>query len=142
MNKTEPGNATNSEETISICDVMKTNTSKVIKKFESQVPVGIQQYSDLYSTFLHTLDDVYGTCYVSEKEFFDQLDLDPKILKSFQEFSKSYSDFWIDQIDLYAKYKGELIKTQISYLQTYDSFMHVLMDSYAKTLAQLNTMNG
>ncbi|TFH02755.1 MAG: hypothetical protein E4G77_01735, partial [Nitrosopumilus sp.] len=70
MSKTETLSETKPEEKISVCDIMKTNTSKVIQKFESQIPSKFQQYSDLYTKFLHTLDDVYGTCYISDKEFF------------------------------------------------------------------------
>ena len=61
---------------ISVCDIMKTNTSKIIQKLESQIPSQFQQYSDLYSSYLHTMDDVYGTCYMSEKKFFDNLNID------------------------------------------------------------------
>ncbi len=132
MSKTE------SKEKISVCDVMKTNTSKVIQKFESKIPANFQQNSDLYTAYLHTLDDVYGTCYVSEKEFFDKLNIDQGVLKSIQEFTKIFTDTWMDQIDQYSKYRDEFIQIQISSLQVYDNFMHAMMDSYAKALAQFN----
>jgi hypothetical protein len=138
MSKTETLSETKPEEKISVCDIMKTNTSKVIQKFESQIPSKFQQYSDLYTKFLHTLDDVYGTCYISEKEFFDKLNIDQGVLKSIQEYSKSFTDTYLNQIDLYAKYRQEFIQTQISSLKIYDDFMHTMMESYAKTLSQFN----
>ena len=138
MSKTETLSETKPEEKISVCDIMKTNTSKVIQKFESQIPSKFQQYSDLYTKFLHTLDDVYGTCYISEKEFFDKLNIDQGVLKSIQEYSKSFTDTYLNQIDLYAKYRQEFIQTQISSLKIYDDFMHTMMGSYAKTLSQFN----
>ena len=82
MSKTETKSETKPEEKISVCDIMKTNTSKIIQKFESKIPPRFQQYSDLYAAYLHTIDDVFGTCYISEKEFFDKLNIDQGILHS------------------------------------------------------------
>ncbi len=91
MSKTETVSETKPTEKISVCDIMKTNTSKIIQKIESQAPAKFQQFSDLYTAYLHTLDDVYGTCYISEKEFFDKLNIDQGVLKSFQEYSKAFT---------------------------------------------------
>lgn len=137
MSKTETVPKTKLEK-ISICDIMKTNTTKVIQKLESQIPTQFQQYSDLYTSYLHTMDDVYGTCYISEKEFFDNLNIDQGILKSIQEYSKTSTDTWLDQITVYAKYRQEFLQMQISSLKMYDDFLHAMMGSYAKTLSQFN----
>ena len=138
MSKTEITSDTKPEGKISVCDIMKTNTSKIIQKFESQIPSRFQQYSDLYAAYLHTIDDVFGTCYISEKEFFDKLNIDQGVLHSIQEYTKSLTDAYLAQIDLYAKSREEFVQTQISSLKVYDNFMHTMMDSYAKTLSQLN----
>ena len=63
-------------ETTSICDVMKDNTSEIIQKLELQIPTFMQLYSDLYTKYLHMLDDLYSSCYLSEKEFLDKLGMD------------------------------------------------------------------
>lgn len=138
MSKTGAVLETKPEEKISVCDIMKTNTSKVIQKFESHIPSRFQQYSDLYAAYLHTIDDVFGTCYISEKEFFDKLNIDQGVLNSIQEYSNAVTETYLDQIDLYAKYRRELIQMQISSLTVYDNFMHTMMDTYAKTLSQFN----
>ena len=138
MSKTEIVTKTKSEEKISVCDIMKTNTSKIIQKFESKIPSQFQQYSDLYTAYLHTIDDVFGTCYISEKEFFDKLNIDQGVLSSFQDYSKAVTETYLDQIELYAKYRQEFIQTQTSSLKVYDNFMHTMMDSYAKILSQFN----
>jgi hypothetical protein len=142
MSKTETLSKNKSEEKISICDIMKTDTSKVIQKFESKIPSIFQQYSDLYTAYLHTIDDMYGTCYISEKEFFDKLNIDQGILKAIQEYSKSFTDTYLDQIDLYTKSRQEFIHIQISSLKVYDNFMHAMMESYAKTLSQINKVTN
>ncbi len=73
-----------------MCGVMKSKTSSVIRKMESQIPSYVQEYSDLYAEYLHTIDDLFGTCYISEKEFFDKLNIDQKTLKAFD----NLSSFW------------------------------------------------
>ena len=142
MSKIQTVSKIKPEEKISVCDIMKTNTSKIIQKFESQSPSKFQQSADLYTAYLHTMDDVYGTCYISEKEFFDKLNIDQGVLSSFQEFSKAFTETYLDQIDMYGKYRQEIIQMQISSLSIYDNFMHIMMDSYAKTLSQFNKVTS
>ena len=89
---------TKTENKVSICDIMKNNTSEVIKKIESQAPSLMQKYSDLYMTYLHTIDDISGTCYISEKEFFDKLNIDQGILKEAEKFSGVLPKIYLNQI--------------------------------------------
>jgi len=126
------------ENKVSVCDIMKNNTSEVIKKIESQAPSLIQKYSDLYVTYLHTIDDIFGTCYISEKEFFDKLNIDQGILKEAEKFSGAFTAIYLDQIEFSSKYLEANIQMRVSALKTYDNFIHVMMDSYAKTLSQFN----
>jgi hypothetical protein len=123
---------------ISICDVMKEDTSKVIQKLESQIPLNLQQYSDLYYAYLHTLEDTFCTCYISEKEFFDKLNIDQGILAAYQKYSNVFTDTFLDQIELFSKFKEQNIQAQKSCLDVYDKLMHSMMDSYAKFLSQYN----
>ena len=136
MSKTE--NVSKIENKVSVCDIMKNNTSQIMKKIESQSPSLIQKYSDLYMIYLHTIDDIFSTCYISEKEFFDKLDIDQGILKEAEKFSKALTAIYIDQIELSSKYLEANIQMRVSALKTYDNFMHVMMESYAKTLSQFN----
>ena len=126
------------ENKISICDIMKNNTSEVIKKLEMQIPSSVQQYSDLYTTYLHTVDDIFGTCYIAEKKLYDKLNLDQGVLKEFQEFSNVLTKSYLNQIEISAKYVDAYVQTRKSSLKVYDNFMHVIMDSFAKTLSQFN----
>jgi len=134
MNKIE----NTSKNEISVCDIMKKNTSDIVKKFESQTPLLIQKYSDLYIAFLHTIDDMFGTCYISEKEFFDKLNLDQGVLKELQKFSNSLTEMSLNQIESSSKYLEAYIQMRISALKTVDNFTHIMMYYYAKTLSQYN----
>jgi len=127
------------KEKISICDVMKGNTSKTIKKMESQIPSLVQQYSDLYSAYLHSFDDIFGTCYIAEKEFFDKLGIDNKTLKTFKEFSDILTRNHSTQVDSYSNFLRSYVQMRISALNTFDNYVHVMMDSYSKILSQVNS---
>ncbi len=126
------------ENDLSICDVFKTDTSEIIKKLESQVPSVFQNYSNLYTEYLHMWDDIFGGCYISEKEFFDKLNIDPIILKQIKTNSESMKKSYLEFIDVNTKYWDEYFKMRISAVKSFDSFMHVMMESYAKTLSQFN----
>ncbi len=115
---------------------MKNNTSEIIKKIESQAPSLMQKYSDLYMTYLHTIDDISSTCYISEKEFFDKLNIDQGILKEVEKFSGALTTIYLNQIEISSKYLEAYVQMRVSALKTYDNFMHVIIDSYAKTLSQ------
>ena len=136
MSKTE--SVSKIENKVSICDIMKNNTSEIIKKIESQAPSLMQKYSDLYMTYLHTIDDISGTCYISEKEFFDKLNIDQGILKELEKFSGALTKIYLNQIEISSKYLEAYVQMRVSALKTYDNFVHVMIDSYAKTLSQFN----
>ena len=125
-------------EELSVCDIMKNDTSEVIKKLESTMPIMFQNYSDLYTRYLHMLDDVYGTCYIAEKEFFDKLNLDNKILQQIKANSESMKKFYIKNIELSSNLFDQTLQTKISTAELFDTYAHLMMESYARWLSQLN----
>jgi predicted transcriptional regulator len=126
------------EEKLSICDIMKEGTSEIIKKMESKMPATFQSYSDMYSKYLHTLDDIFGTCYIAEKEFFDKLNIDQDILRQIKQNSESVRKNYVDNIDRAAKLFDENIKIGMESIESFDSYAHMSMESYAKMLSQFN----
>ena len=134
----EPATKSTNQDKISVCDVMKNNTSKIIKKMESQVPSYVQQYSDLYTEYLHMFDDLFGTCYMAEKEFFDKLGLDDKTLKAFDDYFSNITENYSKQIEMSTHLMSNYVKMRISAIQTFDKYMHITMDSYAMLLSQFN----
>lgn len=120
---------------LSICNIFKDNSSKIINKMEIQIPSHFQIYSDMYKEYLHVLDDVFGTCIISEKEFFEKISTDENSLKHIKSFSDSVTDFWIKQIESYDSYLKWYSQMRISGMKSYDQVMHVMMDSYSKTIS-------
>jgi len=126
------------EEKLSICDIMKEDTSEIIKKMESNMPSLFQNYSDLYTEYLHMWNDIFGTCYIAEKEFFDKLNIDQRMLRQLKGNSKSIKKNYIENIDMTGKFFDEYIKMRISAIKSFDNYTHVMMESYAKILSQFN----
>jgi hypothetical protein len=125
-------------EKISICDIMKGNTSEIIQKLECQILSFVQNYSDLYTAYLHMFDDIFGTCYIAEKEYFDKLQIDPKVLKQLKEHTETLKQNSIESIEMFTKFFDAYAKMRISAVKSFDNYIHVMMDSYAKMLSNLN----
>ena len=139
MEKSEKsGNNKNSK--ISICDVMKTDSSRIIQKLESQIPLNFQESSILYTAYLQTIDHVFGTCLIAEKEFFEKLNIDQNLLLSYQKYSNFLADVCLKQIDYYSKFRQTNIQIQMSLLESYDGFFKSVVDSYGKLLSQFNNV--
>jgi len=125
-------------EHVSICDVMKGNTSEIIRKHESVIPLFLQNYSNLYAEFLHVFDNIYGTCYINEKEFFDKLNIDQRLLKQLKDNSEYIKNRYLENIELSTRFLDEQIKMQTSAMHSFESFANIMMDSYQKSLSQIN----
>lgn len=130
------------ESSISICDILKDRTSEIVKKMEYQLPLATQQYSDLYTAYLHSFDDMFGTCYISQKEFFDKLNISQETLREFDKYLESLSKFYQNWIDLGSKYGQSYVEAKLSVLKSYDQFAHIAMNSFAQTWAKFNEINN
>ena len=137
MSKNKPD-----ESSISICDILKDRTSEIVKKMECQLPLTMQQYSDLYTAYLHSFDDMFGTCYISQKEFFDKLNISQETLREFDKYLDSLSTSYQNWIDLNSKSGQIYVQTKLSMIKSYDQFIHIAMNSYAQYLAKFNEINN
>ncbi|QLH07974.1 hypothetical protein [Nitrosopumilus ureiphilus] len=113
---------------ISVCDLLKNNTTKIIKKYETQTPIYTQLYSNFYDEYLHSLEDIFGTCYLSEKHFFDNLGIDKKTLDATDKFWRGYTETTISNIDMYTNFRKAQFDTMVSFMRSYDHFVHLGMD--------------
>ena len=123
---------------LSLCNVLKDDTTEIIQKLELQAPTLFQINSDLYTTYLHMFDDMFGTCYLSEKEFFDKLNIDQGILKQVKLNSEAIKKICLENIDMYTKYLDASGKMKISAIKSFDNYFHVMMQSYGQFLSQFN----
>jgi len=139
---TETTEETSSQVDVSVCDIMKGNTSEIIKKMESQIPTYFQMHSDVYTEFLHTMDDLFGTCFIAEKEFFDKLNFDQYTMKLFDSYWKNITKMYSSQIDMSTNFLRAYSQMRISGIKLFDNYMHVMMESYTKMLSQYNFSLG
>ena len=136
--KTKKHTSAKADIPISVCDVMKDNTSKIIKKLESQIPFSTQHYFDLYAAFLHSVDDVFGTCFIAEKQFFDKLGFDQNMLKSFKYASDQFTNSILTNIEMTNNLQKSNLQTQKNFLDVYEQYTHSFVDSYWKSLTEFN----
>ncbi len=129
---------TKKNNSISICDLLKNNTTKIIRKYETQTPIFIQMYSNYYNEYLHSLEDIFGTCYLSEKHFFDSLGVDTKTLSATNKFWKGFTETTISHIDMYTNFRKAQFDTMVSFMKSYDHFVHLGMDYCAEMFSQFD----
>ncbi len=125
-------------DSISICDLLKNNTTKIIRKYETQGPIFVQMYSDYYNEYLHSLEDIFGTCYLSEKHFFDSLGIDEEILVAADKFWMGFTETTISHIDMYTNFRKVQFDTMISFMRTYDHFVHLGMNYCAEMFSHFD----
>ena len=126
------------DDSISVCDLLKDNTTKIIKKCETQTTIYAQLYSNYYDEYLHSLEDIFGTCYLSEKHFFDSLGIDTKTLDATDKLWKGITETTISHIDMYTNFRKAQFDTMISFMKSYDHFVHLGMDYCADIFSQFD----
>jgi len=129
---------TKTNDSISICDLLKNNTTKIIRKYETQTPILVQMYSDYYNEYLHSLEDIFGTCYLSEKHFFDSLGVDEQTLSTIDKFWKGFTETTISHIDTYTNFQKVQFDTMVSLMRSYDHFIHLGINYCAGMFSQFD----
>jgi len=120
----------------SVCGVMKDNTIDVIQKIESEMTYLFQGYADLYARYLHSIQDVFGTCSLAEKQYFDKMVVDQNMLKAYDDYLKSITTVIESQIDLSTDFVKRYIQFRLSSIDSWDKYTHTGIDMYAKFLAE------
>lgn len=123
---------------ISVCDLLKNNTVKIIRKYETQTPIYVQMYSNYYDEYLHSLEEIFGTCYISEKNFFDNLGFDEKTLIAADKFWNDFTETTISNIDIYTNFRKTQFDMMITGMKTLNDFVQMGMDYYAEILSHIN----
>jgi len=106
----------------SISQILKNNTYDFTKKLESQLPLKIQQFSELYTAYLHSVNNTFDSCTTCEKELFGKLGMDQGLIKAFGEYAKIYTENMLQQMDYYAQFRKYSTDTQLSAMKSWDNF--------------------
>jgi len=129
------------KDTVSICDVMKNNTTEIVQKIESKFPIYAQLYTDLYTKYLHSINDLFSTCYLSEKEFFDKLGMNKPAIQALDAYWKSITNMAMSQIDMSTNFAQMYVQFRLTTIDSYDKVAHMMMDNYARAWNYLNSYN-
>jgi hypothetical protein len=122
---------------LSACDIMSNSATKIIGKMESLLPTDMQMYSDFYREYLHSLQDLFGACYISEKEIVDKIGIDPRVLEYFDSYTKAITTSTISQIEMTNNMQKAYFQSNMSAIKTFDEYVRLMLDYYAKMLSDL-----
>ncbi|MCS5527707.1 MAG: hypothetical protein NZ747_00350 [Nitrosopumilus sp.] len=111
----------------SVSQILKNNTHEITKKLESQLPLKMQQFSELYTAYLHSMNNTFDSCITCEKELFEQIGVDKRIVKAFGEYTKIHTDYMLQQMDYYAQFKKYSTDVQLSAVKSWDELMTSMM---------------
>ena len=135
-NQVENKKTVDNIQTDSVAQILKNNTHEITKKLESQLPLKVQQFSELYSAYLHSMNNTFDSCITCEKELFDKLGVDKGVVKAFGEYTKAHTDNLLLQMDYYAQYRKYASDTQLSAMKSWDNFVTTMMDYNFKVFDQ------
>ena len=111
----------------SVSQILKNNTHEITKKLESQLPLKMQQFSELYTAYLHSMNNTFDSCITCEKELFEQIGVDKRIVKAFGEYTKIHTNYMLQQMDYYAQFKKYSTDVQLSAVKSWDELMTSMM---------------
>ena len=121
---------------ISICEIMKNNTSDIIQKLEVELPILFQNYSDLYSRYLHSIKDLFGVCHIAEKQYFDKMQVDQDVLKAFDDYLKFIAHITESQIGTSTEFLKSYVQFRLALVDSWDQYADIMMNTYAKMFSQ------
>jgi hypothetical protein len=128
-------NVAPSDEYFSVCDIWKDNVHKIITKIEYQTPIYLQAYTQVHSEFLHCVDNLFGTCYIWQKQYFDKLGIDQKIVNAYGKLYQSWTNEAIQSMDVYANYKKFQADVIVDAMKIGNNYLHWWIDTFGKTVS-------
>ncbi len=140
MLESEPQEKIDVKHSLSVCDVMRDNTNEVIMKIEGLLPSYIEDFADLQEEGLRIARDFFGTCYIAEKEFLDNIGVDQKAIESFDKCFKIITKTTLSEIDMMSNFQKTLVENTMSAMKSYDDYVKLILSSYAKMLEYATTM--
>jgi hypothetical protein len=130
--------AQTSEEYFSVCDIWKENVHRLITKIEYQAPIYIQAFSQVNTEFLHCVDNLFGTCYIWQKQYFDRLGIDQKVVNAYGKSCEAGVNSTIEFMDLYANYKKFQADTFVEYMKIGNNYLHWWIDIFGRSVSLWN----
>ncbi len=135
--KSEFDKIDSAEDINSICDIWKDCTHKFIRKAEQKTPVYIQTYTQIHSEFLHCIDNIFGSCYLWQKQYFDKLGIPKSTINEYEKSCRFFLDEITSQMDSFAKISQLESNYLIDTMQSSNNYVRQGLDWYAKIMTNL-----
>lgn len=126
------------DEYSSVCDIWKDNVHKLITKIEYQTPAYLQAYSEVHAEFLHSVDNLFGTCYIWQKQYFDKIGIDHKVINAYGNLCEKSTDSIVEWMNAYANYKKFQADLIIDYMKIGNNYLHLWANMCGKALSFWN----
>ena len=123
---------------ISICDITKNNTSEILQKIEGLAAIYLQGYSDLFIKYIHSFNTAFGTCRISEKQFFDTFGIDHTIMAETANNMDFVKNLYLIQIETFSRFIQDSIDFRISTIDSIEKSMNSAFDHYSKAISEIN----
>lgn len=133
----EPGT-----EYLSICDIWKDSVHKIITKAEFQTPLYLQTYTQVHTEFLHSIDNLFGTCYLWQKQYFDRLEIDKGTMGSYAKFYDDLTEYTTKLMDAWAQSQKQQADMMIQAINAANGYARQYMDLCAKAVSEWGLQRG
>ncbi len=123
----------------SVCDIWKDCVTKSIRKLESQTPVYLQTYLQVHNEYLHGIDNLFGTCYLWQRQYFDRLAIGKSTVNEYGKFCQVVMDEignWMDSALNIRKLRSDML---IELMKTSNQMIQQGIDWHAKWMTSLNS---
>lgn len=123
------------DEYLSICDVWKDSVHKIITKMEYQTPIYLQAYTQVHTEMLHCIDNLFGTCYLWQKQYFDKLGITKEAV---DRYGKMYDEFVTNvtkAMDVYANYQKQQADAMVETMENGNKYLHEYIGMYGKAMS-------
>lgn len=124
--------------TASMPNIVKTNTSEIIEKIDSKIPMYVQLYSDLYKKYLHIANNFCTTSCLTQKEVFDKVGVNDAVLTMFDAYLGSVKQMVLLQIDLNENMIQSYVSHRLTVLDFYDQMVNRNIVNFTKMFSLFN----
>jgi ABC-type antimicrobial peptide transport system permease subunit len=128
------------QNTITVQTTIQDKTSEIIEKIESKIPKYVQLYSDLYKKYLQIANNMYIKSYLSQKEFYEKMELDDTRFTMFDTYLESIKKMVLLQIDISETMFQSYVGFRLTALDFYDQMLSGSMVNFANMCPILNSL--
>jgi hypothetical protein len=137
--ETEKNKTQTPTEYFSVCDIWKDSVHRVVTKLEYQTPIYLQAYSQVHTEFLHCVDNLFGTCYIWQKQYFDRLGIDKNVINAYGGLCESGINSATEFMDMYANYKKFQADMIVEAMKIGNNYLHWWIDVFGKSVSFWNS---